>query len=143
MTTTLRRAAGLLVLLTALSCCACGDGRPPVYPVTGQVLANGRPAKGATITFHPVNDTPERYRPTGRVDEQGNFRLTTFAEGDGAPAGEYRVTVSWYLATRQSPTEDPVPVNYLPEKYGKPEASGLRATVSAGANTIDPFRLSR
>src|SRR5262245_46630814 len=137
----LRRALGLLVVVLALSCCACGDGRPPVYPVTGQVFVGQRPGARATVTFHPVNDTPERYRPTGQVDERGNFKLTTFTEGDGAPAGEYRVTVSWYLATRTSPTEDPVPVNRLPEKYGRPESSGLRATVGPGDNAVEPFRL--
>src|SRR5262245_40961196 len=138
-----RRAAGLLALLLALSCCACGDGRPPVYPAAGQLFVGQRPAHRATVTLHPVNDTPERHRPTGQVDEKGGFRLTTFTEGDGAPAGEYRVTVSWYLSTRRSPAEDPVPVNYLPEKYGKPESSGLRVTVNPGDNALGPFRLSR
>jgi hypothetical protein len=75
------------------------------------------------------------------VDEQGNFRLTTFREGDGAPAGEYRVTVVWYLARRSSPGEDPVPVNHLPPQYASAETSQLRAVVNKGTNTIEPFRL--
>lgn len=125
----------------ALCCPACGDGRPEVYPVSGQVFVGTQPAARATVTFHPVADTPEKYRPTGQVDEQGNFRLTTFAEGDGAPAGEYRVTVVWFLAKRASATEDPIPVNQLPARYGNPETSQLKATVTKGPNTLEAFRL--
>ncbi len=137
-----RRWLGAACLALAAACTGCGDGRPEVYPVEGQVFAGARPAARGTITFHPAGGTAEQYRPTGRIDEQGKFKLTTFKEGDGAPAGEYRVTVVWYLATRQSAQEDPVPVNYLPPRYASAETSPLRATVGKGTNTIEPFRLA-
>src|SRR5262245_25735487 len=112
-----RRWLGLALAAAALCCPACGGGRPPVYPASGQVFVGQHPAKLATVTLVPVKDAgaatgADQVRPTGKVDEQGNFKLTTFTDGDGAPEGEYKVTVVWYVATRPSPTEDPVPVNY-------------------------------
>jgi hypothetical protein len=77
------------------------------------------------------------------ADEQGRFTLTTFRQGDGAPAGDYVVTVQWFLAT---PTPDRsgeyLTVNYLPARYGQVESSGLRVTVSPGRNDLAPFELS-
>jgi len=137
------RAALLTVTLAAvLGTLGCGRG-PKVYPVEGQVLVGGKPAPRATVTFHPVREAEGPVvRPTAQADEQGKFQLTTFQKGDGAPAGDYKVTVSLYLATRRSPQEDPTPVNYLPERYSQADASGLKATVSPGDNRIDPFRLA-
>ena len=137
-----RRWLGAACITLAAACTGCSDGRPEVHPVRGQVFVEKKPAARGTVTFHPVADTPEKFRPTGQIDEQGNFKLTTFKEGDGAPAGDYRVTVVRYLATRRSPNEDPVPVNHLPPRYGQAETTELRATVGKGNNAIEPFRLA-
>jgi hypothetical protein len=124
----------------------CGPGRKPVHPVQGKVLVQGQPAARALVTFHPVDaaaDT-EVLRPVGQADEQGNFTLTTYRQGDGAPAGEYRVTVQWLLATpvNQQTRDEYVTVNYLPARYGQPASSGLAATVSPGNNQLPAFELS-
>src|SRR5262245_36674275 len=74
----------------------CGDGRAPVYPVTGQVLVKGKPADGAFLVFHPTGEVEANTpRPYATADAEGNFRLTTYTSGDGAPAGSFRVTVVW------------------------------------------------
>jgi hypothetical protein len=132
-----------VLMLTAL-CPACSSGRKPVHPVRGQVLVKGRPAARAQITFHPVNDpSPEAVHPVGAVDENGHFTLTSYKQGDGAPPGEYRVTVQWFLATRTrgASGDDFVTVNYLPARYGRAENSGLRATINKGDNELPPFQL--
>lgn len=137
-----RRGLALAVLIGALSCSACGKKQTPVYPVSGAVLVDGQPAPRATITLHPVVDSgPEKHRPTAQVDEQGKFELTTFRKGDGAPEGEYRVTVVWYVATRVSPNDDPIPINQLPPRYARAETSQLKAIVSKGNNVLQPFNL--
>jgi hypothetical protein len=104
--------------------------------VSGRVVVDGKPAAAATVTLHPVNPTTELrdVRPTGQTDAEGNFKLTTFAQGDGAPAGEYRVTVAWYqpAAKRGSDGDDQPPRPLLPANYTNPKDTPLRATVKPG-----------
>jgi hypothetical protein len=53
---------------------------------------------GALVVFHPKDPKDEKLiggKPFGKVGEDGSFALTTYAPGDGAPAGEYGVTVDW------------------------------------------------
>jgi hypothetical protein len=132
-----------LTLTLALLSTACANGRKPVYPVRGKVFVEGKPAAKALVTFHPVADkSPETIRPVGEVDDQGQFTLTTYANGDGAPEGEYEVAISWLLATRASrSTEDFYTKNYLPERYSRADSSGLRATIRKGENDLEPFEL--
>jgi hypothetical protein len=48
------------------------------------------------VVFHPKdNADPQAPRPFGTAGADGSFGLTTSRPGDGAPAGEYRVTVIW------------------------------------------------
>src|SRR5262245_25757066 len=99
--------AGCLLLAS------CGPGRPPVYPVRGQILdGDNKPAADALVIFHPVNPAPAGApKPTGRTDERGHFTLTTHDKGDGAPEGEYAVTVEWRLP-KKGPF-DPAPPDRL------------------------------
>jgi hypothetical protein len=79
----------------ALLGASCGGGRgPKTYAVEGKVLHGGRPAAGARVVFHPKdNADPQAPRPHGTAGADGSFHLTTNRPGDGAPAGEYSVTV--------------------------------------------------
>src|SRR5438105_15139802 len=94
------------LLLAALALLAAGcSGRRSVSPVSGQVFVGKKPAAGAMVTFHPVRDAGGPvYRPNGYADAQGRFALTTYTQGDGAPAGEYVVTVEW-IPAKKSPFE--------------------------------------
>ncbi len=77
--------------------------------------------------------------PTGTVDDAGTVRLSTFAQDDGAPAGEYKVTVEQWTTLRP----DEGPANRLPAKYAKPETSGLTATVSDRPTDLPTLELKR
>ena len=117
----------------------CGDGGLPVYPVQGSVVFSGRPPAGAQVVFHPVGKTGvDALRPSGQVDAEGNFNLTTFKTGDGAPAGDYDVTVEQWVSKNDNPA-----VNLLPARYLLTRSSGLHATVAAGENQIPTFKLAR
>src|SRR5262249_36760667 len=125
---------GRLSCATALGCLAvlassCGEGRKPVFPVQGRLVdAKDRPAAGALVVFHPAQADPrDPIRPLGRVGEDGRFALTTYKEGDGAPAGEYVITVTW-PAPRKTPFE-PDPGDQLKGRYANPERSTQRFTV--------------
>jgi hypothetical protein len=95
-------------LLLVIALAGCGDARAPLYAVRGRVVdGQGQPATGAQLFFNPVGgDTKGVPRPVGHVDEKGEFRLTTYVEGDGAPEGDYAVTIIW-PPVRTSPFDPP------------------------------------
>jgi hypothetical protein len=140
-----RRAAWLLPLLgAALVCSACGkdDGRVPVFPVHGHVLLDGKPIPYAFVVFHPVDGSGrDDIRPRAHAEADATFSLSTYDSGDGAPAGEYVVTVQAYKA----PTDADIgpAINLLPAPYGNPRTSKLRAHVDAGENELAALRLKR
>ena len=79
---------GLLVALLSFGTLSCGDGkdRQAVYPVRGQVFVQGKPAAGALVMFHPLNDADSQTeRPHGQADQDGVFVLSTYGAHDGAP----------------------------------------------------------
>jgi hypothetical protein len=86
----LRRVWPFLVLAGVLG---CGSG-PKLYPVQGKVVyPDGSPMKGGAVIFEPV-DSSVKVSARGYIDnEDGSFTLTTVKEGDGAPAGAFRVMV--------------------------------------------------
>jgi hypothetical protein len=126
-----------LLLLAGLGGCKQSDGST-IYPVSGQVLVNGKPAAAALVTFHPIGVHTGAPRPTGRAAEDGTFTLTSNVGGDGAPAGEYRVTVVWTQAIASKAVVsdgDNVPVrSLLPAAYASPDSTPLKATVKSGTN---------
>jgi hypothetical protein len=130
----------LAVAAMGMAMCGCSGSKPKTVPVAGQVYVGDRPAAHAIVTFHPVGAGADAVKPVGHVDEQGHFRLTTFKEGDGAPPGEYKVTIAAYQSIEQKHGDDLI-VNLLPDKYAKPETSNLTATVKKGSNEIEPFKL--
>jgi hypothetical protein len=59
-----------------------------------------KPTPGALVILHPLNDPdPRAPRPVARVGADGRFSPTTYSADDGAPAGEYAVTVAWVKET--------------------------------------------
>src|SRR5437870_3087725 len=65
-----------------------------MFPVRGSVMVNGKPGTGARVVFHPhAEEIPAT--PFGVVDSDGVFELSTFLPKDGAPEGDYSVTISW------------------------------------------------
>ena len=137
----------LAFALSALLCASCGRSTPkPVYPVSGQVLFNNKPPVGAQVVFHPVGETGQNVvRPHGEVDESGQFTLSTYGSRDGAPTGEYFVTVEWWQArqTKARDGDDSPPINRLPARYADAQGSKLRVQVTEGTNELGPFRLTR
>jgi hypothetical protein len=137
----------LALLALAGSSCGRGHGRKPVYPVRGQVSYGGKPIPGAVIVFHAQND-PELagMRPTAHVKADGSFAVTTYDSGDGCPAGVYALTVSWHkqVAAREGQEESDAPLlALLPPRFGRPETSGLRATVEKRPNELPLIYLKK
>jgi predicted small lipoprotein YifL len=134
-----------LALTGGLLCVAlagCGSKGPTLYPVTGKVVAaDGKPVANASVVFHPTGAAdPSAAKPRGKTDADGKFSLTTATTDDGAPSGEYRVTVEQWLA---GPKSDDPPANRLPAAYATPDKSGLTATVGTGPTELQPFVIKR
>lgn len=166
-----RRARGLgptigaVALLLAMPACGPKEFHHPVYPAGGAVTYRGKPVENAAITFHPADPAtialpdgkqgPEIAHPTTRTDADGKFALSTYYTDDGAPAGDYRVTILWAPQTlavgkKKAPDGDEEvaphqaasrPKDKLGGKYAGPETSPLRASVKPDGPNQFTFEL--
>jgi hypothetical protein len=87
------------VAVAILAQASCGDGRNlhKVYPVKGKILVNGQPANECQIYLNRTfeDNHPFRVTPQGLTNENGEFQITSYYSHDGAPEGEYVVTIEW------------------------------------------------
>ncbi len=113
--------------------------RRPTHVVRGRVSLDGMPVPGAYVVMQQQTKEPRPARADAFTEADGTFRLSTYAAHDGAPAGEYLVTVVWRKPFFDE-TGKPGP-NHLPAKYADPKTSGLRVAVKAGTNELH-FELS-
>ncbi|MBI1322012.1 hypothetical protein GC170_02335 [bacterium] len=96
-------AAIAAIVTTSLIGCGESEYRHSVFPASGKITRDGKPVANAIVVFHPTDPNTIRIpegrqgieiaNPTTTTDESGAFRLSTYFEADGAPAGEYKVTV--------------------------------------------------
>ena len=137
------RACATFLAVTALAagCADVGPKRVAVYPVAGKVLFNGQPAERAMVVFHPLGaNDPRALRPLATVAADGTFRLTTYTTGDGAPEGEYAVTITWPGGPPPKDPDDPPP-DRLKGRYANPAKSPWKVTVKPGPNEVEPFNV--
>ena len=137
---TLRPLWILFLGLTLGGCSQAPSGAVPTFPVKGQVTYRGVPAAGAFVTLHPKVAAPDVPTPRASVARDGSLELTTFNGGDGAPEGEYVVTVQWYKPVRQAGDLVAGP-NVIPAKYASPKTSPLVIKVAANDNVLPPIQL--
>jgi hypothetical protein len=130
-----------LVGLALLLLPACQTRRydpVPLYPVRGKVLFNGQPAVGAEVRFHPVTPSDKGiFSPAAKVEADGTFALTTYENKDGAPPGEYMVTIRWDAVSYEEAT---LP-DRLKGRYSNPKKSPWRIQVREVANNLEPFHI--
>ncbi len=128
----------------------CGSHEVATYPVQGQVIYKNKPVASAVVMLHPAGttdgtmaNTPKAVLqiPTGYCNEQGEFRISTRGAEDGAPAGDYVVTVE--LRAERLIGEEMVRdgQNLLPPRFAQAKSSPLRCTISIAENSLPPFEL--
>jgi hypothetical protein len=131
----------LLICLVAVGCGEAKPDRVAVHPAAGKVTLKGLPTHGAQVVLHPKSDLgADVPAPRANVDKDGNFKLSTFTGSDGAPEGEYVVTLSWYKLVKQGPDIVAGP-NVIPPKYTRPESSDITVRIAAGQNELPPIKL--
>jgi hypothetical protein len=139
------RAILVLAGIAGVSGCSDQGDRKAVIPVGGVAVFKGEPMAGARITFHPLNDPdPRGVRATGTAGADGRFALTTYVTGDGAPAGEYAVTIYWPAQGPKKPKgkaepgeDEDIRPDRLRRAHADAKTTKLRATVREQPNTID------
>lgn len=147
-----RLVMGLVGLTLGALLIGCGgDGKPKVLPAGGKVSIKGSttPPEGALVVFHPKDPAFEKAmsgKPVAKVGKDGTFKLTSYEEGDGAPAADYNVTIVW----NAPPSGGKFSLNSegggagpdrLGGKYGDPRSPKLTATVKAGSENQFLFEL--
>ena len=128
------------LLVVASGCGEAGPERVATYPVEATVTFKGAPIPGAFLTLHPKQPLPDVPPPRASVAADGGLKVSTYNSGDGAPAGEYIVTVEWYKPIKNGPDVVPGP-NVLPRKYASPRTSDLKITVTEAVNQLPPIEL--
>jgi hypothetical protein len=111
------------------------------FPVTGQLLVNGQAAESATVVLHPLShDGLGHVTPSGTVDADGYFRVKTGPGRDGAPVGNYAVTIHYSprVVTDQSSSRG---WNVFPQRFARPSTTPLRANVTEGHNRLPVFNV--
>jgi hypothetical protein len=129
--------------LATLMITGCGGdeaGRVPVHPLVGSIQFRGQPAAGAFVSLHPKSGSPIAPNPSATVGPDGKFAFTTYDGQDGAPEGDYVLTVQWYKPIRHGNDVVGGP-NVLPAKYAKPRTSDVHIKVAAGENRLQPIQL--
>ena len=78
--------------------CGPGDGKPKIYPVTGKVSVKGQPAGGRGLFSIQRLQTPWKKScpcPLEKQTTRVNIQLQSYVPNDGAPEGDYKVTIVW------------------------------------------------
>src|SRR5215213_2423454 len=97
-----------MFLVTANGCSKSKDlNRLPVFPVNGRLSVKGQTPSGAFVVLHPKKGTAiapngEVVRPRAVVKPDGSFAFGSYDSSDGAPSGDYSVTVEWRRIVRSS-----------------------------------------
>jgi hypothetical protein len=134
------------LLLTSAGCGSKVPDRLPVFPTTGQVKIQGQSASGAFVVLHP-HGMPGKgpdgvvVRPHGVVHSDGTFELTSYETGDGAPAGEYSVTLELRKVVKYPSGDSGPGPNLVPKKFTKPETSTIIVQIAHGRNELKPIVL--
>ena len=129
------RYAIFALALLAVSCGGRDYGDRPPYPASGKVLVNGEPAKGVLVVLSDGPLAPDRPQPQGTTGDDGTFVLSTYDPRDGAPAGDYKVSITWRAGRREGSPDR------LNRAYADAQTSGLTAKIEKKTNVLPPFEL--
>lgn len=133
----MRHGARRLLILAAIFLHGCGGDQPlqrtdvKRVPVSGRVVAGRQPVPGAVVTLVPKFEwNPDLPNPKAVTEADGSFEIGTVMTGDGAPPGEYLVSIT-------SP-ESGIPFK-IEAKFEDPERSGIRAIVKNDPSKLSDF----
>lgn len=135
-----RHMVALPMLAIGLVGAGCGDGwKAKTCPAAGRMTINGVAPEGARVHLHPVGVKVDQRNssPWGVVQKDGTFTLSTYEKGDGAPPGEYKVTLRWPFEPDKPDLGDRLGFAFV-----KPEKSRWQVTIKDGDNELPPIEIT-
>ncbi len=98
---------------------------------------------GAIVVLHPRNKagTASPYPPRGVVGNDGTFVVGSRTTDDGAPEGEYAVTIVWPEEQDAEKEFDNTPPDRLKNRYNDVKHAKWNVHVTASSNTLEAFNV--
>lgn len=119
--------------------------RPPLHPVAGTLLHDGKPVVGAVVTFVAQMEEEEgrQYMAVSATDKDGRFWLRTYSShGDGAVAGRHSIKVERLVPTGRmlagSGLHSALDLGTVPPWLDSVIESGTESAQTDSAS-VDPF----
>jgi hypothetical protein len=110
-------------MLLAALCAGCGDDEAArLCAVGGDVTFNGKPVGAGKVVFTNVDPNAKPPKSVPVIFSSGHY------ETIAVPEGSYKVSIALPDAVNPPPID-------IPEKYQKPETSGLTVEIKRGART--------
>ncbi|MEZ6097094.1 MAG: hypothetical protein R3C03_23205 [Pirellulaceae bacterium] len=127
-------ATSICCLFLAITC-GCSDGYPKRFPVKGVVrFPNGELVKTGTVE---IGMPGSEWTASGKIERDGTFVLSTVNPGDGAIAGEHRVTVRQLIVSYIEPVGGHDHGGHVHRKYNDYNTSPLKLVVEEKANEVE------
>lgn len=129
-----------IAVFTAAAGCGRDDWQAKTYPASGRITVNGQSPEGAVVTLHPVGEAVDQRgsNPWGIVGADGTFSLSTYERDDGAPAGQYAVTVRWPADVTDMAA---AMVDRLGGAYASKDRSQFQVTVEQQETELPPIEI--
>lgn len=131
----------LPLLLLGVGCGEVARPELPVFPVSGSILVDGKPPVGAEIRCRPgtpLKDPANRtIAPFAFVEKDGSFRIGTYSGDDGAPPGDYALTIVWPVITVEG-GEEIRGADRLKGRFENPDHPIATVTVKTDEDTYIP-----
>lgn len=133
-----------------VSCSNVPQPEPPnaktTVPLSGDVFVDGEFGWGVRVTLNPVGgiDPANPTMSVGEADNTGHFEIGTYGINDGAPPGEYIVTLQQFDRS-QIRIGGGKPPDLFKGKYADPRSSEFTVSVPESAPEegiyIGPYEL--
>lgn len=126
-------------VLLAVALCAMAGCDPAKVSVEGKVVwSDGKPATELAGSVVMVEMKDGKPPARAAITADGTFKLGTESDGDGVPAGDYRVAIEENLQVLKE-AEDGTVVQAaakMDPKFGRWDTSGLTAKIGSGSNDL-------
>jgi hypothetical protein len=105
--------------------------------------AGGRSRDAPWPTLHACGPLPSFYQAIGDrfLHLQCDATVNTYTAGDGAPAGDYAVTVLWPQGESHTGGDSDSGPDRLGGRYANPKTTSLRAKVGTAPTDVPTFNL--
>lgn len=135
MPVSMRSNASLLFVLLVLS--GCSQEKAPVrkktFPLSGKITVNGtEPGSAIEVLCNPASpptnsDPGQASVSSAQTEPDGSFKFSTYVVGDGVPAGDYTLTMSWRAFNVMSGSS--TGPDKLKGRYSDPVKSEFKVTI--------------